>query len=244
MRIEIVEDAAALGRRTADLVSELARRKPACAIGLPSGATPAALYAELTRRVRGGEIDLSQAGAFAIDEFYGIPRGHPATNASYFREHLSPLALRAVHVLDSESADTGAECARFLQDIAAAGGLDLAVLGIGVNGHIAFNEPGAAFDSRARPVELAEPSREAYATAFGGIDRVPARGLTLGIADLMASRQVVLLASGAAKAAIVARALEGPLTEAVPASALQLHPNATALFDRAAAAEMRGYAAE
>ena len=226
------------------MVCRAVERKPVIVLGLPSGSTPVGLYRELARRAGAGEADFSAATAFAIDEFLGIAKGHPATNTSYFREHLAAVPLRAVHAFDSETQDPDAECARFAARMQAAGGLDLLVLGIGVNGHIAFNEPGSPFDSRARRVALQAPTRAAYAQAFGSLDDVPAFGLTLGMAELLAARAVLLLASGIDKAGIVAQALEGPASDAVPASALQQHSNATVLLDRPAASRLKRYAAE
>jgi glucosamine-6-phosphate deaminase len=140
--------------------------------------------------------------------------------------------------MNSSALDGDAECARFARLLTQAGGLDLAILGIGRNGHLAFNEPGSAFDSRARRVRLADTTREPYIEAFGSLEATPTFGLTLGMAELLASREVLLLANGGDKASIIARALEGPVSEDVPASALQRHANVTVLLDRAAAGNL------
>lgn len=230
MHIETLDSGAALARRAADLVG--AARG---AVALPSGKTPVATYAELARRARAGELDLGDITAFALDELAGVPGDHPATNRAYFARHFPP----PIDVFDGGAADPVAECRRVEAAIAAAGGLELAVLGIGANGHIAFNEPGSPLDSRARLVELAPSTRRGYAGAFGSLEATPRRGLTLGVADLLMARRVILLATGAPKAAIVARALEGPVTTEVPASALQRHADLTVLVDRAAAVRLR-----
>jgi glucosamine-6-phosphate deaminase len=196
------------------------------------------MYRELARRAARGEIDFTAVRAFAIDELYGVPSAHPATNASYFREHVDAALSLHTLVMDSEAPDWETECARFVAQIVEAGGLDLAVLGIGRNGHLAFNEPGSPFDSVARRVALTRESREPYAEAFGSLEATPQFGLTLGLADLMAARSVLLLADGAAKARPVALALEGPLTEDVPASVLQRHADLTVVLDRDAAAQL------
>lgn len=234
MRIEIVERPEELARRAADIVCEAVRERPNAVLGLASGATPLNLYAELARRAN--EIDFSRVAAFAVDELHGVPRGHPATNASYFREH--PVLKLDINVLDSETEYPESECARCSRLIEEAGGLDLLVLGIGRNGHLAFNEPGAPFDSRCRRVALDRSTREVYALRFGSLDATPAFGLTLGIADLLAARRVLLLAVGTDKAEAVANALEGPVTDRVPASALQRHDDCTVLLDREAAAKL------
>ena len=240
MRVEVVATPEEFARRAADVVCAAARAKARAAVGLASGKTPLGLYAELSRRVRVGEADLGDVTAFAIDELYGVPPDHPATNASYFRRELAEhVPLRALHVMDSETPEPGVECARFSRLIDDAGGLDLVVAGIGTNGHLAFNEPGAPFDSRSRKVALKPPSREPYAALFGPLEATPSFGLTLGIADLLAARRVLLVASGTEKAEAVVRALEGPVTEALPASALQRHPDLFVVLDREAAARLR-----
>jgi glucosamine-6-phosphate deaminase len=241
MHIETTDSQEELARRAADAVCALARERPDAAIGLASGKTPLGLYAELARRVRDGEADLSGVAAFAVDELHGVRRNHPATNATYFREHLTQhLRLRAFHLLDSETQRPEKECERFSRLIEDAGGLDLAVLGIGQNGHLAFNEPGSPLDSRCRRVALDRSTREAYAPLFGSLDATPTFGLTLGLADLLAARRVLLLATGGDKAKVVALALEGPVTKAVPASALQRHKQLTVLLGREAAARLSG----
>jgi len=238
MRIELAASADDLSRQAADMLGAIVRDKPGAVLGLATGKTPLGLYAELSRRVAAGDIDLRGVTAFAIDELHGVPRDHPATNASYFARELS-LPLAALHIMNSEAPDPQAECDRVRELIERAGDLDLVVLGIGRNGHLAFNEPGSAFDSRARKVALEQSTREQYAPYFGSLEQTPAVGLTLGMADLLAARKALLLATGAEKAEIVARALEGPVSDEVPASALQRHPSATALLDPAAAARLR-----
>ncbi len=224
-------------RMAADVLGEVVEQHPDAAVALPSGTTPLALYDELARRVEEGRIDLSAVAVFAIDELYGVPPVHPATNATYFREHLG-FPVRALHVMASEAPDPDLECARFVRLIEDAGGLELAVVGIGANGHVAFNEPGAPFDSPARLVELTDASRAPYVEAFGSLEATPSRGLTLGIADLRAARRVMLLALGADKAEVVSQALEGAVTEALPASVLRRHPNLTVVLDQPAASRL------
>jgi glucosamine-6-phosphate deaminase len=238
MRCDVTDGPEALARRAADAVCLVVERKRAAVLGLASGATPVGLYAELAARVRAGAADLRGVTAFAVDELHGVPRAHPATNASYFARHLAGVPLRALHILDSEAVDPAAECARFRRQVEAAGGFDLVVLGIGVNGHIAFNEPATPFDSRAGHVALADSTRRVYAQAFGSFEATPAFGLTLGIADIVCAREVLLLASGGAKAEVVTLALEGPITEDVPASVLRKHAGLTVLLDGAAAARL------
>lgn len=237
MQIEIVPTAEEFARRAASVVCAAVGKRPDGTLGLPSGETPRGLYAVLARRVAEGDAVFDGVTAFAIDELQGLRRDHPATNASYFRERLK-LPLRAFHTLDCETSDPETECSRFHRLIEEAGGLDLVVLGIGVNGHVAFNEPGTSFSSRARRVALSETTRTAYSNQFASESAVPAFALTLGIADLLEARRVLLLARGAAKARAVSGALTAAPDEALPASALQRHPEVTVLLDEEAASEM------
>lgn len=207
---------------------------PDAQIGLPTGDTPIGTYAELARRERAGSLRVDRTTACAIDEFADVKRGTPGTNAAFFALHL-PLAFRAVQVPGSNAPDPELEIASFAEGIRAAGGLELCVLGIGRNAHVAFNEPGSRLDSRARVVDLELVSREAHAGAFGGLARVPHRGMTLGIADILEARKLIVLVQGQSKARAVRDAIEGPESELVPASWLRAHAEVTWIVDRAAA---------
>jgi glucosamine-6-phosphate deaminase len=235
MRIINVPDAATLASAAADAVCDMLRRNAQAVLGLPTGTTPVATYEELARRAASGACPLDRARAFAVDEFLGVRRHTPGKNATFYHAHL-PAPLPHVRVPNSAAPDGDAEIAAFADELRRAGGFDLCLLGIGLNGHIAFNEPGSRRESHARVVDLAPSSREAHAGAFGGIDRVPARGMTLGVADLLESRAVLVLASGAAKADIVRRAMREPPGAEVPASWLRDHPDCTWILDEAAAA--------
>ncbi len=238
MQIRVLDDAEAVGREAATIVCGAVRAKPAAALGLPTGATPLPMYRELGRRARDGSADFGEATGYAIDEFAGVPFYAPGTNAEFFRAH-ADMGLRALTVPDSGAPDPDAEVRALATAVEAGGGFDLCVLGIGANGHIAFNEPGSEVDTSARVVELTATSRRAHAAGFGGLARVPALGMTLGVADLVASRRLLVLATGAEKAAIVASAIEGPMRAEVPASWLQSHGLVLWLLDRPAAAAMR-----
>ena len=226
--------------RAAEIVVELLAGKPDAVVALPAGNTPRPLYAELVRRHRAGTVSFARATAFTLDEFAGVAADHPAS----FRRYLDDVLYRQVdlpraraHAPDATAPDLDGACARYERAIAAAGGLDLCLLGIGGNGHVAFNEPGSPFDSRTRVVDLDDDTRLALAPAFAG-EPVPARALTIGVGTILAARRCVLLAYGAAKAGVIARAIDGPATPAVPASALQLHADATVILDAAAASQL------
>ncbi len=237
MRIEIVADEKALALRAADILCEAIRRNPHAVIGLPTGDTPKAAYAEFTRLVNNGAIGVGAVRAFAVDEFLGAGSGVSGTNAAFFAAHLD-VGFGALRIPDSAADAADSHVARFSEETRAAGSFDLCVLGIGANGHIAFNEPGSARDSRTRVVELTDASRRAHATAFGSLAAVPARGVTLGVGDILKSRAILVMAQGAPKAAIVARAIEGAASPDVPASWLQTHANVTWLLDEAAASQL------
>jgi len=227
--------------RAADLVEQMVRTKPDAVLALPAGNTPRPVYEELARRHRGRGLSFARATAFTLDEYAGIVADHPASFRFYMNEALYrhvDLPRAAAHAPDARGVDLDAECARYEGAIVAAGGIDLCLLGVGGNGHIAFNEPGSPFDSRTRVVALADDSRAAVAGAFGG-EAVPTRALTIGIATILAARRCVLLAYGAGKAGVMARAIQDPPTPALPASALQLHPDATIVLDAAAASGLR-----
>lgn len=237
MQIEVVPDEDALALAAADVLCEAVARRPVATLALPTGITPIHAYAEIGARVGRGEADFSQASVFAVDEFVGVSAATPGTNTVFYRDHLT-FPLGALHVPDPSSDDPQSVIEAFKRRIQDSGGIDLCLLGIGANGHVAFNEPGSTRESTARVVELAPASREAHAANFGSIDAVPDRGMTVGIADLMDARAVLVLASGDHKAAIVRQAIEGPATAGVPASWLRAHPKLTWLLDAAAASRL------
>lgn len=238
MPIEVVADDVALARRAADRIAHAVTGIDAPQVGLPTGDTPRRAYGELARRVAAGSVDFTTATFWAVDEFCAAARDAPGTNACYYARHLR-LGQRALRCPDAAAADPAAEIAAHASAIRRAGGLDLCVLGVGRNGHVAFNEPGSAADTGARVVDLQPATREAHAAPFGGIARVPAAGMTLGVADLLAARALLVIASGEAKAAVVAPAIEGVPGADVPASWLRDHPRVEWLLDAAAASGLR-----
>jgi len=222
----------------ADIVADLLGAKPDAVLALPAGGTPRPVYADLARRHRAQRLSFARAIAFALDEYAGVAADDPVSFRRYLSDELyRHIDLPRAHALDAQAADLDAECARYEGAIAAAGGVDLCFLGIGGNGHVAFNEPGSAFDSRTRVVDLAAETRAAAAASFGARP-VPAHALTIGVATILSARRCVLLAYGGAKADVVARAIQETPSPALPASALQLHPDATFILDAAAASRL------
>ncbi len=237
--VEVLADKEAVSGRGAAMVAGLIGAKPTAVLGLAAGATPLKLYAELVHRHADG-LDFSDVTVFDLDEYIGLPPGHAAEFARGLHEQLIDrvnLAPGRVHLLGGGGDDD--RCVGYEETIAAAGGIDLQILGIGLNGHIAFNEPGSPHDSRTRRVRLTETTRAANQTRFPPGQRVPETAVTMGIGTILGARRILLLATGEDKADAVAKALDGPVTDAVPASALQRHPDAVILLDRAAASQLR-----
>lgn len=241
MLVAVLPDADAVSRQAATLVAGLLTRKPDCVLGLATGASPRGLYQDLVRRHREDGLDFSRATTVNLDEYLEIPADHPASCRSYMAAHLFSqvnLAPRNIVMPDSQPAgELTAYCAALEQRIAAAGGIDLQILGIGLNGHLGFNEPGSSLGSRCRIVRLTDTTRTANRGNFPD-GEVPTAAITLGLGTIAEARRLLLLATGAAKAEMVAAALEGPVTAGLPASLLQMHRDVVVLLDPAAAARL------
>ena len=241
MRLITLADPEALRREAADRIEALARAKPSAVLGLPTGNTPLGTYRELVRRVRDPDLALSQLTIFALDEYLDVGRGDPCCLADWLeREFIQPGRIHPtrVHTLNGLTPDPLQMCAEYEAAIARAGGIDLQLLGLGPNGHVGFNEPGSSPDSRTRAVRLAPESITSNARYWGGPDRVPPHGLTMGIGTLKEAREILLLVSGPNKANILRKVIEGPMTSDVPASLLRTHPHFTILADGDAAAQL------
>lgn len=243
-RLTVVADEAAMGRRAADIVAATVQRNPAAAISLPTGNTPLPMFAELIDRIGREELDLSTVHLFCLDEYVGVTPDDPNSLTGWLRQALiepAELDLARVHTLPATDRDPVVAADRFEGDLAALGGLDLAVLGIGPNGHIAYNEPGSAADSRTRVLDLTQESIDQAAAYWQGSVTIPRRAMTVGVGTLLEARRLVLIAAGAGKAAIVRRALREPMSAAVPASWLRLAgERLEVVVDEAAAAGVGG----
>jgi len=242
MRTVVLSTPRAVARTVADFLTRAIRTTPDLVLGLPAGGTPVPVYRALVDRYRAREIDFDRVATFNLDEFCGLssddPRTYRAFMHRYLFDHVNIRADRR-HLLQGDARSWRAEVAQFEARLAELGGLDLAIVGIGSNGHIAFNEPGPELIARTHRVKLTDATRRANAETFGNRWRsVPTHGLTMGMGTIASARGVVLIATGAHKAAIVRRALTGPVTPHVPASLLQLHPNLVIALDRAAAARL------
>jgi glucosamine-6-phosphate deaminase len=234
------EDPEDLGRKARNIVIGVLRTKPASLITLATGNTPVPMFRELAAIARSDPLLFQQARFVTLDEYADIGSNDRRKLLSWLnREFTGPagIDLQRITAFDP-TADHLIECARIEDAIAEHGGLDLAVLGLGPNGHIGFNEPGSSFASRTRKVALAAESIRSNASYWGNEADVPRSGLTLGIRTLRESRSILLLASGARKAEIVARLIQEPVNEALPASVLRLCASAFLLADRAALANV------
>jgi glucosamine-6-phosphate deaminase len=232
--VVIVADEREGGAIAAAAIAALVSSNPGAVLGLATGSTPLTTWAALAGR----GLDLSGVRGFALDEYVGLPAGHPESyRAVIAREVVEPLGLTPALVRvpgdDGEPLPGAGE--RYERDIRAAGGVDLQVLGIGRTGHIGFNEPGSSLASLTRVKTLAEQTRADNARFFASVDDVPTHCITQGLGTILRARHLVLLAFGSAKAEAVAAALEGPVSASTPGSVVQLHPKVTVIVDEAAA---------
>src|SRR5712692_9291812 len=247
IRTIVVPDHDDLALRLADRIVEIVARETAakgrCVLGLATGSTPLGIYRELIRRHQAGEVAFSRVVTFNRVEYYPMPPDSPHSCRRYMWENLFAhvnIRPEQVHIPDGGvPRETLAEhCAAYERGIVEAGGIDFQMLGIGKSGHIGFNEPGSSPDERTRLVTLDTVTRKDASADFFGEDNVPREAITMGVASILEAREIALIATGEHKADIVARAVEGEVSQDVAATFLQRHPNATAYLDLAAAAEL------
>jgi glucosamine-6-phosphate deaminase len=230
----------------ADLVAQLIaaamRSNPRLVMGLASGNTMESVYARLVLLHRKEGLDFSACQTFNLDEYVGLPADHGNSYRHYMNHHLFAhvnIHLQNTHLPDGMAADLTAECADYERLIAESGGIDMQLLGIGQNGHLGFNEPLSALRSRTRVKVLSPVTRAQNAPLFARPDLVPQRAITMGVGTILDCRRCVLLATGEEKAVIVAKAVEGPITSMISATALQLHPECTLVLDEAAGGKLK-----
>lgn len=228
-------------RAVAAEIVELLHSYRGIVLGLATGRTPIGVYRELIRAHAAGAATFARSSSFNLDEFVGLEPGHPASFARWMQQHLfDHVDFRAgTHHLPRPAPGDEHACARaYEESIRRAGGIDLQILGIGRNGHIGFNEPGSERDTRTRAVELHADTRGDAAATFGGLDRVPVRAITMGVATILDARRIRVMAFGAEKAAIVRRTLLDPVSSACPATYLRGHHDAVLYVDGEAAAHL------
>lgn len=242
MRVIVEPHTGAVALRAAEFVADLVRRRPTCVLGLATGSTPLGLYAELIRQHREEGLDFSRVVTFNLDEYVGLGPAHPQSYRYFMHEnffrHIN-VDVRNTHVPDGRALDFEAHCEQYERLIREEGGIDLQVLGIGSDGHIAFNEPGSSLGSRTRLKTLTAETVRDNARFFGSLDAVPRLAVTMGVGTILESRSCLLLACGQGKAQAIRDAIEGPVTAQVTASALQLHREVIAIVDEEAAQSLR-----
>jgi glucosamine-6-phosphate deaminase len=241
MEIIIQPTAEAASIIAARHVARIVREKPNAVLGLATGSTPLPMYRELVRLHREQGLDFSGLTTFNLDEYVGLPPEHPASYHAFMWDNFFSqvnVTRERIHIPDGMTPHVPAFCRKYEDEIRAAGGIDLQVLGIGSDGHIGFNEPSSSLASRTRIKTLTAQTRRDNAPFFATPEDVPFHVITMGVGTIMDAREVVLLAFGERKAKAVAEAVEGPITAMNPASILQMHPVAKCIIDEPAAARL------
>ncbi len=242
MEIIIHDNYGDISKAAAQLVAHELNAKPNAVLGLATGGTPLALYRELVQMHREEGLDFSQVTTFNLDEYVGLDRNHPQSYHHFMHDNLFRhinVAPQNIHIPSGTTHNYEAFCKWYEDQIESAGGIDLQVLGIGSDGHVAFNEPGSSLGSRTRIKTLAQQTIQDNARFFENPDDVPIYAITMGVGTILEARRLLLLASGESKAEAVAAAIEGPVTSLCTASALQLHPDAIILLDTEAASQLK-----
>jgi len=238
IHLTVVEDYAALSIAGAKLFASAVAKKPTGNYGFATGGTPEGMYEELCTMSKAGQVDLSKITAFNLDEYVGLKQSDPQSYFYYMAHRLfdaTGVALDKRHIPKGDAPCPDAESARYEQQILDAGGIHFQILGIGTNGHIGFNEPADTFAGQTAHVALAQETIDVNTRFFNNSDEVPRTAISMGMQTIMMAETLLLLASGDNKAKIMREALLGPITPAVPASALQMHRNVIVIADKAAA---------
>jgi glucosamine-6-phosphate deaminase len=236
----IVGTAEKIAEEAARQYVELLAKKPNAVLGLATGSTPLGLYARLVELYRQGKLSFAECETFNLDEYVGLDGSHDQSYRYFMNKNLfSQVDVRLDHThVPSGSVGSDEEAALYDRQIKDAGGVDLQLLGIGLNGHIGFNEPLTPFDSLTHIVKLTDSTREANRRFFASIDEVPTHAVTMGIRTVMSAKSILLMATGENKADIIKKTVEGRPEIAVPASLLQLHEDVTVYLDEAAASKL------
>ena len=237
MRIISARDYDHMSRQAANIISAQVILKPDCVLGLATGSSPIGTYKQLIEWYKKGDIDFSRVKSVNLDEYVGLDKDHDQSYAYFMRTNLFDhinVDPANTNIPDGMAPDEAEECARYDKVIHDLGGIDLQLLGLGVNGHIGFNEPDDHFSLGTHKVTLTESTREANKRFFASIDEVPTHAYTMGVRDIMQAQRVLMVASGANKAQAIKDAFFGPVTPQVPASILQYHKDFILVADEAA----------
>jgi glucosamine-6-phosphate deaminase len=242
MEIIIQPDSRKASLIAARIVARVVREKTRPVLGFATGNSPLQVYKDLIRMHREEGLDFSRVTTFNLDEYVGLASDHPSSFHAFMKQHLFGyvnIPEENVHIPDGMTKDIPAFCRRYEEDIKAAGGIDVQILGIGTDGHVGFNEPSSSLASRTRIKTLTDQTRKDNAVFFGGEENVPFHCITMGVGTIMDSRMCLLLAFGKKKARAIAATCEGPITTMVPGSVLQMHPHAIIIIDKDAASELK-----
>jgi len=242
MQVIIRKDYDAACELTAAIIAEQVRETPDSVLGLATGRTMETLYSKLAEKHEKEGLDFSLVRTYNLDEYIGIPPEHPGSYRRYMNEQLFEkinIDIRNTHIPLGMAEDLAAECQAYEASIAKNGGIDLQLLGIGESGHIGFNEPLSALKSRTREKPLTPVTIKQNSGLFDNPEEMPRTAITMGVGTILEAKRVLMLVTGAAKADILAKAVEGPITAMVSATALQLHPNCTVIVDEPAAAKLQ-----
>ena len=232
-----------MSSEAAKLIADRLRKKPNLVLGFATGSTPLGLYKELIRMYKEEGLDFSKVTSFNLDEYVGLPPSHNQSYHYFMYENLFNhinINPRYIHVPHGMAKDVNVFCDWYESRIKECGGIDIQILGVGGNGHIAFNEPGSSLGSRVRIKTLTEKTRKDNARFFETMDEVPKFAITMGVGTVMDSKELLLLANGDSKADAIKAAVEGPITAMCPASIVQLHRNVYVVVDKKAAAKLSG----
>lgn len=241
MEIVVCKDYNTLGERAAIMFAAQVTEKPESVLGFATGSSPLSTYAHLAKLCEEGAVDFSRVTTYNLDEYYGMGPTEEQSYRKFMNDNLFTkinIKLENTHVLDGLTADPDKECADYEKAIAAAGGIDMQLLGIGHDGHIGFNEPCGEFPGDTHLVTLVPMTLEANARFFKSVDEVPKQALSMGIGTIMRARKIVMVVNGADKAETVRKMVYGPVTPQLPASILQFHSNVTVFLDEAAASRL------
>lgn len=238
MQVQVFANSAQVAAAAGAFFARQIQRHPRSVLGLATGSSPIGLYADLVARHRAGGLPVDGLTTFNLDEYVGLTPEHPQSYRYFMQQHLfGPLGLKPdqVHLPSGDCADLAAQCAAYDQAIERSGGIDLQLLGLGRNGHVGFNEPGTPFGTRTHIVRLAEDTIHANARFFDSVADVPTQAISMGIRSIMNARRILLVAMGPEKAEALRGTIHGPVSEQLPASVLQLHPDVTLMLDEQAA---------
>lgn len=242
MKIIEVNTYEQMSLKAAELIANRLKEKEKFVLGLATGGTPEGAYKLLIEWNKAKKLTFAHVTSFNLDEYIGLDRENPSSYYYFMMDNLFnhvDIDRNMIHIPNGLAADLDEECARYETAIASAGGIDLQLLGIGQNGHIAFNEPGTSFDSKTHIIELTPSTREVNARFFDDPNEVPSQAITMGIDSIMQSKELLLLASGKEKADAMKQLIEGEITEAFPASALKQHTRFTIIADKAALSKVK-----